>query len=102
MKIAIVCDWLVTLAGAEKVLTELLNCFPQADLFSLIDFIQPQDRSAILNKKTTTSFLQSIPGVKRFYRSLLPLMPYAIVQLDVSEYDVILSSSHAVAKGIIT
>ncbi len=102
MKIAIVCDWLVTLAGAERFLGELLQCYPNADLFALIDFVEPKDRGFILNKEVTTSFIQQLPFAKKHYRSYLPLMPLAIEQLDLSHYDLIISSSHAIAKGVIT
>lgn len=102
MKIAIVCDWLVTYAGAERFLTELLTCFPTADLFAVIDFVAPADRHFLKDKAVTTTFIQKIPGAKKHYRSYLPLMPLAIEQLDVSAYDVVISSSHAVAKGVIT
>lgn len=101
-KIALVHDWLVTFAGAEKVLKELLELYPQADLFSVIDFLSDEDREKIGNKRAKTTFIQKIPFSKKKYRSLLPLMPIAIEQLDLSEYDIIISSSHAVAKGIIT
>lgn len=102
MKIAIVCDWLVIYAGAEKVLEQMLNAFPDADLFALVDFIEPSKRGFIKNKKVTTSFLQNLPKAKTKYRNYLPLMPLAIEQLDVTQYDVVISSSHCVAKGIIT
>ena len=102
MKIAIVCDWLVTYAGAEKVLEQMLNAFPDADLFALVDFIEPNKRGFIKNKNVTTSFIQNLPKVKTKYRNYLPLMPLAIEQLDVTQYDVVISSSHCVAKGIIT
>lgn len=102
MKVAIVCDWLVTYAGAEKVLEQMLNAFPDADLFALVDFIEPSKRGFIKNKKVTTSFLQNLPKAKTKYRNYLPLMPLAIEQLDVTQYDVVISSSHCVAKGIIT
>ena len=102
MKIAIVCDWLVTYAGAEKVLEQMLNAFPDADLFALVDFIEPGKRGFIKNKKVITSFIQNLPKAKTKYRNYLPLMPLAIEQLDVTQYDVVISSSHCVAKGIIT
>lgn len=102
MKIAIVCDWLTTLGGAEKVLAEILQCYPQADLFAVVDFMEPVHRSFLLNKQVKTTFIQKIPFAKKYYRQLLPLMPLAIEQLDLSSYDLILSSSHAVAKGVIT
>ncbi len=102
MKIAIVCDWLVTYAGAEKVLEQLLNCYPEADLFALVDFIEPDKRAFLQYKKVNTSFIQKMPKAKTKYRNYLPLMPLAIEQLDVSDYDIVISSSHCVAKGIIT
>ena len=102
MKIAIVHDWLYTYAGAEKVLEQIVQCFPEADLFSLIDFIPDGQRGFIANKKVTTSFIQSLPFAKTKHRQYLPLMPLAIEQLDVSDYEIVISSSHAVAKGILT
>ncbi len=100
LRIAIVHDWLVTYAGAEKVLEQIVACFPDADLFSLVDFLD--DRSFLRGKPVTTSFIQNLPLARSKYRTYLPLMPLAIEQLDVSAYDVVISSSHAVAKGILT
>ncbi|KZB91141.1 glycosyl transferase family 1 [Bacillus sp. VT 712] len=102
MKVAIIQDWLVTYAGAEKVLEEILKIYPHADLFSLVDFLPENQRDFILNKKVNTSFIQKMPMAKKKYRSYLPFMPLAIEQLDVSKYDIVISSSHAVAKGVIT
>ncbi|MDR6408091.1 glycosyltransferase family 4 protein [Paraburkholderia terricola] len=100
VRVAIVHDWLVTYAGAEKVLEQIVACFPDADLFSLVDFLD--DRSFLRGKPVTTSFIQTLPLARTKYRTYLPLMPLAIEQLDVSAYDVVISSSHAVAKGILT
>lgn len=102
MKVAIVHDWLVTYAGAERVLEQLLNIFPEADLYSIVDFLPENNRAFIKNKKVTTSFIQNLPKAKTKYRNYLPLMPLAIEQLDVTGYDVVISSSHCVAKGVIT
>lgn len=102
MKIAIVHDWLVTYAGAEKCLEQMLNIFPEADLYALVDFLDDDNRDFIKHKKVTTSFIQKLPKAKTKYRTYLPLMPLAIEQLDLSKYDLIISSSHCVAKGIIT
>lgn len=102
MRIAVVCDWLVTYAGAEKVLEQILNIYPEADLFALVDFLDEDKRDFIKHKKVTTSFIQHLPKAKTKYRSYLPLMPLAIEQLDLSKYDLIISSSHCVAKGIMT
>ncbi len=102
MRIAIVHDWLTTYAGAERVLEQMLLCFPEADLFSLVDFLQPEQRDFIQNKRVTTSFIQRMPLARSKYRSYLPLMPLAVEQFDLSGYDLVISSSHAVAKGVIT
>jgi glycosyltransferase involved in cell wall biosynthesis len=99
-RVAIVHDWLVAFAGAEKVLEQIIMCFPDADLFSVVDFME--ERTWMRGKKVTTSFIQKLPQAKKRYRSYLPLMPLAIEQLDVSGYDLVISSSHAVAKGVLT
>ena len=100
---AIIADWLVTYAGAERVLSEILKTTPHADLFSVIDFIDETTRNKHFQGKIAkTTFIQNLPFAQKKYRNYLPLMPYAIEQLDVSNYDVIISSSHAVAKGILT
>lgn len=102
MRTAIVVDWLVVYAGAERVIEQMIACFPEADIFAVIDFL-PEDQRAFLQGKTvTTTMIQRLPKAKRWYRHYLPLMPLAIEQLDLSGYDVVLSSSHAVAKGVIT
>lgn len=101
-RVAIVHDWLATNGGAEKVLEALLNAFPQADIFTLIDTLPDRRRGWLQGHKITTSFLQRIPFAKKHYRHFLPLMPFAIEQFDVGDYDVVISSSHAVAKGVIT
>lgn len=101
-KVAIIHDWLVVYAGAEKVLEELIKVYPDADLFSIVDFIPTGKRDFIANKKVTTSFIQKLPFAKKKYRNYLPLMPLAVEQFDLSAYDLIISSSHAVAKSVIT
>ncbi len=102
-KIAIVHDWLPVRAGAERVLEEIINIFPQADLFSMIDLIPEGQRDFLQNKKVTTSFVQSLPGgLRNRYRAFLPLMACAVEQFDLGQYDLIISSSYAVAKGVLT
>lgn len=101
IKILFVHDWLVTYAGAERVLEQMLICFPHADVFSMVDFLDDQQRSFLQGKRAKTSFVQRLPWAKSKYRSYLPLMPLAVEQLDVSAYDVVISSSHAVAKGVL-
>lgn len=100
--IAVVCDWLVTYAGAERVISDMLKVFSKSELFSVIDFLSDESRVHFLNKKAHTTFIQNLPQAEKRYRNYLPLMPLAVEQLDVSAYDVILSSSHAVAKGVLT
>ncbi|WP_040726071.1 glycosyltransferase family 4 protein [Thiomicrorhabdus sp. Kp2] len=102
MKVAIIHDWLVTYAGAERVLEQMLKVYPDADLFSTVDFIPEGERGFILNKEVKTSFIQKLPKAKTKYRSYLPFMPLAVEQFDLSAYDLVISSSHAVAKGVIT
>lgn len=102
MKVAIIHDWLVTYAGAERVLEQMLHIFPEADLYSLVDFLDTDNRNFIKNKIIHTSFIQKMPKAKKKYRNYLPLMPLAIEQFDLREYDLIISSSHCIAKGVIT
>ena len=102
MKIAIVHDWLVTFAGAETVLAQILALYPTADLFTVVDFMPEKDRQFLHGRNIITTFIQQLPQSARRYRSYLPLMPWAIERLDLSAYDLILSSSHAVAKGVVT
>ncbi|NGX37243.1 MAG: GDP-mannose-dependent alpha-(1-6)-phosphatidylinositol monomannoside mannosyltransferase [Chlamydiae bacterium] len=99
MKCALVHDWLVTMGGAEKVLEALIEVF-DVPIFTLL-----KDEKALLNtpfsgRDIRTSFLQSFPKRQRYYRNLAPLFPLAIQSLDLSSYDLIISSSHAVAKSI--
>ncbi len=102
MRVAVVHDWLVTYAGAERVLEQMLAVYPAAEVFSLIDFMPPAERGFLGGRRVQTSFLQRIPGMRTRYRSFLPLMPLAIEQLNLSGYDLVLSSSYAVAKGVLT
>ncbi|MDB5618123.1 glycosyltransferase [Tardiphaga sp.] len=102
MRVAIVHDWLYTMGGAEQVLRELLRCYPHADVFTLFDVLSPEDRAKIGFKKAHTSFLQNMPFIRKMHRKYLPLMPIAIEQFDLSGYDLVISSSYAVAKGVIT
>jgi glycosyltransferase involved in cell wall biosynthesis len=100
-RIAVVHDWLLDFAGSERVLAEILRCFPQADLFALVDHMRDGDRARLGGKRATTTFLHSMPGLTSHLRYYLPFMPFAIEQLDVTGYDLVISSSHAVAKGVI-
>src|SRR5258706_16237991 len=100
-RVAVVQDWLLDYAGSERVLAEILRCFPQADLYALVDRLSDPDRVLLGGKRATTTFLQRVPGLPSHLRYYLPLMPFAIEQLDVTGYDLVISSSHTVAKGVI-
>lgn len=101
-KVAIVHDWLVSYGGAELVLKHLLDQFPNADLYTIVDFLPSNQRKFLNGRVICTSYIQSMPFARKRYRSYLPLMPMAIEQFDLSKYDVVISSSHAVAKGVLT
>lgn len=102
MKVAIIHDWLTVYAGAEKTLEQILTLYPQADIFTIVDFLPQKDREFLAGHKITTSFIQNFPFAKIKYRNYLPFMLLAIEQFDLSNYDLIISDSHAVAKGVIT
>jgi glycosyltransferase involved in cell wall biosynthesis len=102
MKTAVIHEWLVTYAGSERVVEQMLSIYPEADLFSLVDFLPDDLKHFIQHKSVQTSFIQKLPFANPRFRQYLPLMPLAIEQFDLSAYDLVLSSNHAVAKGIIT
>lgn len=103
MKKALIHDWFSTYAGAEKCVESFTNIWDDFEIYSLIDFLSGTDRDKILKgKHAHTSFIQKLPFAKDKYRNYLPLFPLAIEQFDLSGYDVVLSSSHAVAKGVLT
>ncbi len=108
LRIAFVHEWLVTYAGSEKVLAEMLGLFPEADLFCILDASNGRFSEKYRGKKFSTSFLQifarleNVTWFRGLYRYLLPLMPIAMEQIDLSKYDLVVSNSHAVAKGVIT
>lgn len=102
MRVAVVHDWLYVIGGAEQVLREILQCYPTADVFTLFDLLSPEDRRKLGFEKSQTSLLQKMPMIGKHHRSYLPLMPIAIEQFDLSGYDLVISSSYAVAKGVLT
>ena len=102
LRIAIIHEWLVTYAGSERALEQILLIYPDADLFCVVDFLDNHERGFISGKKINTTFIQYLPKARSKYRSYLPLMPLAIEQFDLSSYDLVISSSHAVAKGVLT
>ncbi len=102
LRVAIVHDWFISYAGSERVVEQLIALFPQAEVFSLLDFLPAHQRGCLRGKQVATSFLQRLPFARRHYAKYLALMPLAIEQLDLSPYDLVLSSSHCVAKGVLT
>lgn len=102
MRVAFVHEWLDTWAGSEQVLAQMLRVFPEADLFAVVDFL-PETLRAQLGRDTRgTTFIQRLPFARKHFRKYLPLMPLAVEQLDLRGYDLVISNSHAVAKGVIT
>ncbi|MBB2201013.1 glycosyltransferase [Gluconacetobacter tumulisoli] len=102
VKVAIVHEWLEHFAGSERVVEQLLLIFPQAELFAIVDFMPASERGMLGGRKVTTSFIQRLPFARKLFRNYLGLMPIAVEQLDLSGFDLIISSNHAVAKGVIT
>jgi hypothetical protein len=102
VNVGIVADWFITYAGSEKVVAEFIKVFPEAELYSVVDFLSEENKKHFQNKKINTTFIQNLPKAKNKYQTYLPFMPLAIEQLDVSSHVIVLSSSHAVAKGVLT
>jgi glycosyltransferase involved in cell wall biosynthesis len=101
MRVALIHDWLTGMRGGEKVLEVLCELFPAADLFTLFH-IRGSVSPAIERHQITTSFVQHLPFAERSYRRYLPLFPAAIERFRLDGYDLVLSSSHCVAKSVIT
>ncbi len=100
IKVAIIHDWLVSRRGGEQVLEKLCRLYPQAEIFTL--FYRPGTvGKEIESRPIHVSSLNSLPGVHRYYRYLLPFLPTAIEQFDLNGFDLVISSSHCVAKGVI-
>ncbi|MFG0288419.1 MAG: glycosyltransferase family 4 protein [Rhodopirellula sp. JB044] len=99
--VAIIHEWLTTYAGSERVVEQMLHEFPKADLFAVADILPDDEREFLQGRTPQTTFIQKLPFLKKLLRHYLPLMPMAVEQWDLSGYDVVLSSNHAVAKGVI-
>lgn len=102
MRVALVTDSMSAYGGAERVIEQILQLYPQADVFAVVDALPPHERGFLGGRPLKTSFLQSLPGIKRIYRSLLALWPMAVEQFDVTDYDLVISSHHSVAYGVLT
>ncbi len=101
-RVAIVHEWLDGYAGAERVLEQLLACFPDAVLFAVVDFMPAAERGFLRGRPVRTSFIQRLPFARRSFRKYLGLMPLAVQQFDLGGFDLVISSNHAVAKGVLT
>lgn len=100
MKVAIVHYWLVGMRGGEKVLDALCDIYPEADIYTHV--VDEDAISANIKKhKIYTTFINSLPGSKRHYQKYLPLMPMALESLDLTSYDLVISSESGPAKGVI-
>ncbi len=101
MKVAIIHFWLVGMRGGEKVLEALCRLFPQADIYTHV--YAPESVSPLIRKHTVrTTFINSLPLARRWYQKYLPLMPLALEQLDLTGYDLVISSESGPAKGVLT
>jgi len=98
-RVALVHDWLTGMRGGERCLETLCDLFPDADLFTLLH-VRGSVSEMIERRRIHTSAIQSLPFVKRRYRHYLPFFPWAIERLDLDGFDLILSGSHCVAKGV--
>ncbi|OFZ56027.1 MAG: hypothetical protein A2428_13820 [Bdellovibrionales bacterium RIFOXYC1_FULL_54_43] len=99
IKVALVHDWLTGMRGGEYVLEAIAELFPRAELFTLL-YVPGRISPTLTTLKRHTSFLQKVPGIEKRYRHFLPLMPKAIERFDLRGFDLVISSSHCVAKGI--
>lgn len=102
MKVAIVHEWLTVIAGSESCFKEFAQIYPQADIFVLVSDEKSVVKLGIDPKRVKNSFIQKLPKARTKWKTYLPLFPFAVEQFDLSSYDLIISSSHAVAKGVIT
>lgn len=102
MKVAIVHEWLESYAGSERVVEQMLRIWPEAELHAVCDVLPEAERGFLGGRQVRTSFIQRLPFARTQFRKYLSLMPLAVEQFDLSAYDLVLSSNHAVAKGVIT
>ena len=103
MKKALVHDWYYVNGGAEKVLHSMNTIWNDFEHYALVDFLNNDDRAYVLNgKSVSTSFIQKLPTAKKNHRKFLQLFPYAVEQFNLQNYDLIVSSSSSIAKGVLT
>lgn len=99
-RVALVHDWLEAPGGGEVVLTSLRQLFPDAPVFTLVDFLTRDERERLGNPVVHTSPLQRMPAARHWFRYAAALFPNVVERLDTSAFDVIISDSHAIAKGV--
>jgi len=100
--IALVHDWLAAYVGGERVLEQMITSYPGGDVFTSVDVLPDDERAFLQGKKPITSIAQKWAFMRKHFRRLLPLLMFSIEQLDVSNYDLVLSSSASIGKGILT
>jgi glycosyltransferase involved in cell wall biosynthesis len=101
-RIALVHDWLAAYVGGERVLEQMISIYPQGDVLTCIDALPDQERAFLQGKQPITSIAQHWPFMRKHFRKFLLLLMFSIEQLDVSEYELVLSSSASIGKGILT
>lgn len=101
-RIGCVHEWLTDWGGSEDCLRLMLECYPDADLYATIDFLSPKDRARLGNRAISTTFLQRAPAVRTRFWNYLPVTALAVESHDLSAADMIVSSSHAFSKGVLT
>lgn len=101
MKVAIVHYWLVNWRGGEKVIESLLELYPDAEIYTHV-YDQNLTEGKLKNRIISTTFINKLPAAKKYYQKYLPLMPIALEQLDLRDYDLVISSESGPAKGVIT
>src|SRR4051812_26422270 len=101
-RIALVQDKLDVFGGGERVLEQMLALYPHADVCAAIDIMKPEDRAFLGGKVPITTFAQRLPLVRHRHRQFLLLLMFAMEQLDLSDYPLVLSGSASIAKGVIT
>lgn len=99
-KIAIIADWLTNYAGAENVISAFYAMFPESKIYTTL--FNPEKMKELGKANVETSFIQKIPGAKKHHTWFLAFMPLAVETFDLSKYEIVLSSSHSIAKGVIT
>ena len=102
LRVALVHEWLEGYAGSERVLEQLLDMYPEADLCATVDFVPEGQRGFLRGKVPRTTFIQKLPFARKRFRAYIGLMPLAIEQHDLSSYDLVISVNHALSKGVLT